>query len=88
MAREVPEMRRASMMGHQNMEINFNASRNDELIKAVALSNDKIIDYFSQEIVVKNMYKRENSFLYPYLDAIIETMLSERKNDSAEFLMT
>lgn len=85
LAREIPEMRQVKMYG--NSQIDFQSHRNDELICAIALSNDKIIDYYSQEFVVKNQFDKENTFLYPYCDAIIKIMLENGKTDSAERLI-
>lgn len=85
LAREIPELHLVNITG--NWTVNFQSHRNDELIRTIALSNKKIIDYYSQEFPVVNKQKRENVFLYPYLDAVIETMLENGRNDSAELLI-
>lgn len=85
LAREVPEMHQANIVGYP--DIDFQAYRNDELINAIALSNEKIIDYFSQEFIVTNKTGQDNSFLFPYLDAVIKAMLAYGKSDSAELLI-
>lgn len=85
LAREVPELHDANMVGYP--DVDFQVHRNDDVIRAVALSNDKIIDYYSQEFTVKNHTQKDNIFLYPYLDAVIKTMLENNKTNPAELLI-
>ncbi|MBP3918389.1 MAG: hypothetical protein J6I50_04380 [Clostridia bacterium] len=82
LAREMPKMHQASMTGYP--DINLQERKNMELIHAIALSNDQIINYFSQEFIVKNQQKEDNTFLFPYLTDVIEEMLINGKTDSAE----
>lgn len=85
LAREIPEMHQAHMVGY--LGIDFQTHRNEDLINAIALSYEKIIDYFSQEFIVTNQTGQDNTFLFPYLDDIIKAMLAYGKNDSAELLI-
>lgn len=59
----------------------------EEIIQAIALSNNNIIDYHSQEFVAEGTLNRENIFLYSYLDAVISIMLENKKYNSAELLI-
>lgn len=82
LAREIPEMHQANMVGYPYIDLQ--SRKNIELIRAIALSNDQIIDYYSQEFIVKNQQKKDNTFLFPYLADVIEEMLTNGRTDSAE----
>lgn len=56
LAREIPEMHQANMVGYP--AIDLQSRKNIDLIRAIALSNDQIIDYYSQEFIVKNQQKK------------------------------
>lgn len=58
LAREIPEMHQANMVGYP--AIDLQSRKNIDLIRAIALSNDQIIDYYSQEFIVKNQQKKDN----------------------------
>lgn len=83
LAREIPEMHRATIFLY--LDIDLQSRKNIDLIRTIAMSNDQIIDYYSQEFIVKNQYARENTFLFPYLDDVIKEMLANGRTDSAEF---
>ena len=85
MAREIPEMHRAAITGNYNL--NFTDCRNDNLIRAISLSDEKVIDYYSQEFTIKYQQGRDNTFMYPFLGAVIKTALENRKDGSAELLI-
>lgn len=82
LAREIPEMHQANMVGYP--AIDLQSRKNIDLIRAIALSNDQIIDYYSQEFIVKNQQKKNNTFLFPYLADVIEEMLTNGRTDSVE----
>lgn len=48
----------------------------DELIETIANSDENMIDYFSSEFNVQSRFNRTNTVMYPYLDRIVEKMLS------------
>jgi len=84
-AREIPFLSKATMFYQPTFDIS--ELINDELIKAISESSDRIVDYYSQEFCVKNYNNRENYFLYPFLDIVIKTMLKNGRKDSAELLI-
>ncbi|MBP1586823.1 MAG: hypothetical protein ILO53_00270 [Clostridia bacterium] len=81
LAREIPELH----------SVNFFYSRaeapmekNDDLLRAVALSdNEAIINYFSDEFPVKNL-KYTNRFVFPHLGELIDLMLENGRYRNAE----
>lgn len=85
LAREVPEMCYANMVGYT--DINIEAYRNEEMIRAIIQSNDKIVDYFSQEFAVTNKIGDENLFMYPFLGDVICGMIECGRNDMAELVL-
>ena len=85
LAREVPSLHLANMSGFPAVDIK--SFRNNEMIKAVAKADDQIVDYFSQEFTVKNIQGRENAFLYPYLNEVLEAMLADGNTLKAELVV-
>ena len=85
MAREIPEMHQAGVTGNHNLD--FKACRNDDLIRAISLSDEKVIDYYSREFTIKNQQGRDNTFMYPFLGAVIKTAFENMKDSSAELLI-
>lgn len=63
----------------------FKNSRNEDLIEAIANSNDKrIIDYFTEEYVLPDKLKVEDRlFVFPFLGEVIEKLI-KNKNAFAE----
>ena len=85
LAREVPEMHNANMVGYP--DVGIEAYRNDEMIRSIAAAGEKIIDYFSQEFAVTNKIGDENLFMYPFLVDVICGMIERGRNDMAELVL-
>ncbi|WP_303798198.1 hypothetical protein [Ruminococcus flavefaciens] len=82
-ARETPEINLAFSTTPNYHD--FKNSRNENLIEAIAISNDKrIIDYFTEEYVLPDKLKVEDSlFVFPFLGEVIEKLI-KNKNAFAE----
>ena len=82
-ARETPEINLAFSTTPNYHD--FKNSRNENLIEAIAISNDKrIIDYFTEEYVLPDKLKVEDRlFVFPFLGEVIE-MLIKNKNAFSE----
>lgn len=82
-ARETPEINLAFSTTPNYHD--FKNSRNENLIEAIAISNDKrIIDYFTEEYVLPDKYKIEDRlFVFPFLGEVIEKLI-KNKNAFAE----
>lgn len=86
LARENPQMHYINAFG--NYEKSFDEFRNTDLIEAVAFSdNEKIIDYFSDEFTITNLQKDEYTFLFPFLNDVIELMLKNGREKYAEIII-
>lgn len=85
-AREIPELQLVDASGSNY--IDFNKNRNDDLIEAIAASeNEEILAYFSDEFPVQDRWKRENSLMFPFLNDVIKIMLDNNNNKCAEFII-
>ncbi len=83
-AREIPEMHKLTWNGINPTFI----YKNEDLIKAIAISeNEKIIDYFSDEFTVMSINNKEITVVFPYLGDVIESMLNNKKEKSAEIAL-
>ena len=82
-ARETPEINLAFSTTPNYHD--FKNSRNENLIEAIARSNNKrIIDYFSEDYVLPDKYKIEDRlFVFPFLGEVIEKLI-KNKNAFAE----
>ena len=82
-ARETPEINLAFSTTPNYHDLKN--SRNENLIEAIAISNDKrIIDYFTEEYVLPDKYKIEDRlFVFPFLGEVIEKLI-KNKNAFAE----
>lgn len=83
-ARELPGLDFPYLPGYSPVDIT--AHRNEELIQAIALADDKIADYFSQEFTVAHK-EGENTFLFFFLGAVIDAMLENKNWGSAELVI-
>ena len=82
-AREIPEI--DSTFSTITDYPDFKNSRNENLIEAIARSNNKrIIDYFSEDYVLPDKYKIEDRlFVFPFLGEVILKLI-ENKSEFAE----
>ena len=60
---------------------------NEALTKAVANSDDEVLDYFSQEFEIVNDQKQKLTFIYPFIGELIEMMIGEGKVGGVEILL-
>lgn len=83
-AREIPEMHKLTWNGINPAFI----YKNEALIEAIANSeNEKIIDYFSDEFNIMSINNKEITVVFPYLGDVIESMLNNKKEKSAEITL-
>lgn len=82
-ARETPEINLAFSTTPKYHDLKN--SRNENLIEAIAISNDKrIIDYFTEEYVLPDKLKVEDRlFVFPFLGEVIEKLI-DNKSEFAE----
>ncbi len=82
-ARETPEINLAFSTTPNYHD--FKNSRNENLIEAIARSNNKrIIDYFSEDYVLPDKYKIEDRlFVFPFLGEVILKLI-DNKSEFAE----
>jgi hypothetical protein len=81
LAREIPELHSVNFF-YSHAEVPM--EKNDDLLRAVALSdNEAIINYFSDEFPVKNL-KYTNRFVFPHLGELIDLMLENGRYRNAE----
>ncbi len=81
LAREIPELHSVNFF---YSDAGAPMEKNDDLLRAVALSdNEAIINYFSEEFPVKNP-EYTNRFVFPHLGDLIDRMLENGKYRNAE----
>lgn len=86
LAKEIPDMHKVNLFGTHNAD--FTIYRNEDLIDAIALSeSDDILNYFSDEFIVKDMYKMDNIYMFPFLNEVIEKMVEYHKEKAAEIIL-
>ncbi len=84
-AREIPELQ---LLGNTSIDIDFNKSRNKNLIEAVAITeSEKVIQYFSDEFIVQEIPQINNTYMFPFLDEVIERMLENGNEKYAEIVI-
>ena len=84
-AREIPELHDVAIWGTDKLD--FVKNRNDDLIEAVAASeNEEILAYFSDEFPVQDRWRRENALMFPFLNDVIRIMLGNN-NKCAVFII-
>ena len=84
-AREIPELQ---LLGNTSIDTDFNKSRNENLIEAVAMTeSEKVIQYFSDEFIVQDTYRMDNTYMFPFLDEVIERMLENGNEKYAEIVI-
>ena len=87
-ARETPDIHNVNTFILGSVNFNLTQNRNDDLIEAIALTeNEKIIDYFSEEFIIKNRDVNENTYIFPYLSDVIEKMIENKNYKSAEVII-
>ena len=78
MARDNPFLHVAGTLGFAyGLERYYNA----DLMKAVSESDQKVLDYFSREFEIKDIYNNENTFIYPYMGELIDIMLKTNRKE-------
>jgi len=84
-AREIPELHDVAIW--RTDKLDFVKNRNDDLIEAVAASeNEEILAYFSDEFPVQDRWRRENALMFPFLNDVIRIMLGNN-NKCAGFII-
>ena len=89
-AREIPELYSITpTLYHHNLkDKDFPATKNVEgMIKSIAKSDKKTIDYFFSEFMVKPNYSSNfNSFIFPYMDLLLKELIKYRPEDAKKYL--
>lgn len=81
-AREVPELYFECLCWGSRTD--SRAHYNDDLIEAIVQSNnDKVLAYFSDEFQITDNQKREHSFIFPFLNEVIDKLV-KLKSKKAE----
>lgn len=78
-ARENPGLHMMSIFLH-----NMDSAKyyNDNMVTAIANSDESILDYFSEEFEVEDEQKRKHKFIYPYIGSVIDLMLQNKRKES------
>lgn len=85
LAREIPEMHDTGFILYPQYD--FQSNKNDALISAVASAKEEVLSYFSEEFPVTNLQKHTNTFVFPFIGDVIDTMLANNRFDCAEAII-
>lgn len=84
-AREIPELYQWS---RTSVFAEFKARNyyDDDLVEAIAKSDEFVLNYFSEEFQLVDRRGNENTFIYPFLGEIIDKLV-KNKSSHAEFVI-
>lgn len=51
---------------------------NEDVIDEIAHSNDAVLAYFSDEFQIQDQWKKEHTFVYPFLSKVIEKLVASK----------
>lgn len=83
-AREVPALYQACSC--VKLQTRCKDYYNEDVIEEIAISSDKILEYFSEDFTIKDNFGHEHRFIYPYMDKLIK-LLIENKSKYAEAVL-
>lgn len=83
-AREVPALYQAC--SYMNPQTKCKDYYNENVIEEIAKSSDKILEYFSEDFIIKDHFGYEHRFIYPYMNKLLK-LLIENKNKYAEAVL-
>ena len=84
-ARELPEMNTINAVGAPMLELV--KRRNERIISAIAQSEGKILEYFSEEFRIIDRFKKDRTVLYPFYGEVIDAMIKKQRFASAKFFI-
>ncbi len=70
----------------RNQDLLLEEQRDDELIEAIAGADEEIVNFFTDEFVIKDNFNREHTVMFPYLSKVLEIMIRE-KNPMVEEIL-
>ena len=86
-AREIPILSNIGYYGYCGQG-KFSDFINEDMNKAIAFSeNENVLKYFTEEFTVSFDENEEYSYMFPFLDKVIEIMIANKRNDNAELLL-
>lgn len=85
-AREIPTLYMMTAPGVNNAELD--TFWDEEMIQRIADAEDDVIEYFSQEFTIQELYgtKRNNTYIFPYIGNVAE-LLVEHNHPCAEAVL-
>lgn len=75
-AREIPSLCLANSLACRAPECDD--SYDGELISRIAASDERVLDYFTEEFEVKNSIGKQNRFMFPYMSELIAQLINNR----------
>jgi len=85
-AREIPILSSYGCFGSRQEY--FSDFINEDMNKAIAFSeNENVLKYYTEEFTVPFDENEEYSYMFPFLDKVIEIMIANKRNDNAELLL-
>ena len=84
LAREIPEMHET---GFVFPRVDYQPKKDESLINAVAASSEKMLTYFSDVFLIKNMQNQSNRFVFPFISDVINVMLENGRFAQAEAII-
>lgn len=75
-AREIPTLYMMTAPGVN--DAGLDTFRDEEMIQRIADAEDDVIDYFSQEFTIQELYgtKRNNTYIFPYIGSVAELLVA------------
>ncbi len=83
LARETPFLHRVGIFNNGDDAYQY---YNPDYIDAIAHTTENILDYFSKEFQVVNDSKWENTFIYPFIGEVIDTLIEAGETKKAKML--
>lgn len=74
-AREIPSLYEASYLAYRSADCD--SYYNEDMVKLVAKSGEEILDYFTEEIEIKDRWGTVNIFMFPYMMNLINCLIEE-----------
>lgn len=83
-AREVPAIYQACV--YISRQTNCNDYFNEDVIENIAVSNNRVLEYFTDDFDIKDSLGHTHRFIYPYIGALIKKLI-EVKSKNVEFVL-
>lgn len=83
-AREIPAL--YQLCTYNNPSIKCHDYYNEDVIKEIAKSGDKVLGYFSEDFSITDHFEYEHQFMYPFLSEVLAELI-KAKNKYTEVLL-